>query len=118
MVGVVSYDQLEQDDMVAAVLEETADDPPVAYVWWPSDDTNGGGGAIESLRALAASGVPVIGTGWQSEPSEGAAEHLVAFVGNDSNADGKAVAELMVGARDYPERAGRAMAYTGTTAQQ
>ena len=98
-----SYDQASQDHLVASVLDESTGDPPVAYVWWPVDAvaSDYAAGARESLRALAETGVPVIGTDWQWAPAEGTADWLVAFVRVDGTSEGMAVAELMVSARDY-----------------
>jgi ribose transport system substrate-binding protein len=87
-----NFKQEEQDVQVQQQI--AAKQKPTAYVWWPADNKAG----LASLRALAATDVPVIMT--NQLPVAGSEDYWVAYAGVDDVLNGYVAGKTMLEARD------------------
>lgn len=100
-----NFKQEEQDIQVQQQI--AAKQKPAAYVWWPSDNKAG----LASLRALAATKVPVIMA--NQLPIEGNEEYWIAYAGVDDVYNGYVAGKTMVEARDALKKMGHTLHSSG-----
>ena len=97
-----NFDQAEQDLQIQQALASGT--KPDLYVFWPSDAKAG----IAALRSLAQTGVPVVQA--NQGPSDEAWPYLVMYAGVDDYLNGYTSGELMLGAREVAQAAGKTFA--------
>lgn len=83
-----NFKQEEQDIQVQQQI--ASKDKPAAYVWWPADNKAG----LASLRALAATGVPVFQA--NQLPISGYDDLWVAYAGCDDVLNGRVAGQMVV----------------------
>lgn len=97
-----NFDQSEQDLQVQQAL--ASGEKPDLYVFWPADSKAG----VASLRALSQSGVPVVVA--NQPPPEEALEFMTMYAGVNDYLNGQVSGELMLGAREAAQTAGKTFA--------
>ena len=85
-----NFDQTEEDSQVQQEL--ASGDKAAAYIWWPMQNAAG----INSLRALSATGAPVIQT--NQYPAAGSDAYWTAYAGASDILSGKTAGELLLDA--------------------
>jgi ABC-type sugar transport system substrate-binding protein len=100
-----NFDQSEMDLQIQQAL--AAGDTPDIYVFWPADSKAG----VASLRALSQTGVPVVVAN-QPPPAE-AAEFVTMYAGVNDYLNGFVAGELLNGAREAAETAGKKFSSPG-----
>lgn len=97
-----NFDQAEMDLQIQQAL--ASGEKPDIYVFWPADSKAG----VASLRALSQSGVPVVVA--NQPPPEEALPYMTMYAGVDDYLNGQVSGELMLGAREAAQTAGKTFA--------
>lgn len=97
-----NFDQAEMDLQIQQALASGT--KPDMYVFWPADSKAG----VASLRALSQSGVPVVVA--NQPPPEEALPFMTMYAGVDDYFNGFVSGELMLGAREAAQAAGKTFA--------